>query len=101
MRLHLPKLGGSEPHFRPLIMEDPLVCVGDCLPEHALLLLEAIHGNQQWFLTFDEVRTAWQLIDPLQSHLDDPRTALLMYPAGSRGPEEMNEWIEKDGMKWF
>ncbi|MBI5156186.1 glucose-6-phosphate dehydrogenase [Candidatus Peregrinibacteria bacterium] len=102
MRLHLQtKLGGSEPQFRPLIMEDPLVCVGDCLPEHALLLLEAIHGNQQWFLTFDEVRTAWLLIDPLQSHLDDPKTPLLMYPAGSKGPKEMNEWIEKDGMKWF
>ena len=66
MKLYLQtKVGGTEPEFRPLIMEDPLVCFGDCLPEHALLLLEAIHGKQQWFLTFDEVRAAWRLIDPL------------------------------------
>ena len=35
MRMHLQtKIGGTLPEFRPLIMEDPLVCVGDCLPEH-------------------------------------------------------------------
>ena len=87
--------------FRPLIMEDPLVCVGDCLPEHALLLLEAIHGNQDWFPTFDEVRLAWQLIDPLQSFLDDPKTPLYSYPAGSDGPAESVEWIQEDGIRWL
>ena len=46
MKLHLQtKLGGTEPEFRPLVMTDPLVCVGDCLPEHGLLLLEAINGK--------------------------------------------------------
>lgn len=89
MRLHLQtKLGGSLPQFRPLIMEDPLVCIGDCLPEHALLLLETIHGNHQWFLTFEEVKTAWTLIDPIQHHLDQKKTPLHTYAAGSDGPEE-------------
>ena len=102
MRLHLQtKLGGTEPSFRPLILEDPLVCVGDCLPEHGLLLLEAIHGKQQWYLTFDEVRTAWRLMDPLQVHLDKPDTPLHPYVAGSKGPTEMDKWIGKDGMRWF
>ncbi len=102
MRLHLQtKLGGSEPAFRPLVMEDPLVCVGDCLPEHAQLLLEAIHGHQEWFLTFDEVHLAWQLIDPLQSHLDDKKTPLYLYPAGTNGPKEADAWVEKEGMKWL
>lgn len=90
MRLSLQtKLGGAAPAFRPLVLTDPLVCVGDCLPEHAQLLLEAIHGQKMWFLTFDEVRLAWQLIDPLQSHLDDPRTQLHLYAAGSEGPGKM------------
>lgn len=102
MRLHLQtKLGGTAPVFRPLVMEDPLVCVGDCLPEHALLLLEAIHGMQQWFLTFDEVKTAWQLIDPLQSHLDQPTTPLYVYKAGSSGPAEAEGWIKREGIAWF
>jgi glucose-6-phosphate 1-dehydrogenase len=95
------KLGGTEPKFRPLIMEDPLVCVGDCLPEHGLLLLEAIHGKKEWFLTFDEVRTAWRLTDPLQAHLDTPATPLPLYPAGSDRPAELNAWIARSGGAWL
>jgi glucose-6-phosphate 1-dehydrogenase len=102
MRLHLQtKLGGTEPEFRPLIMNDPLVCVGDCLPEHGLLLLEAIMGKQQWFLSFEEVRAAWQIIDPLQQHLDKKTTKLHLYTSGSNGPEISDTWMEKQGVKWF
>ncbi len=101
MRLHLQtKLGGAEPKFRPLIMEDPLVCVGDCLPEHGLLILEAVAGRRNWFLSFDEVRAAWRLIDPLQAHLDQSSTPLYAYTAGSNGPEEARGWIAKDGIEW-
>jgi glucose-6-phosphate 1-dehydrogenase len=102
MRLHLQtKLGGTEPAFRPLILEDPLVCVGDCLPEHGLLILEAIHGKKTWFLSFDEIRAAWRLTDPLQLHFDNPSTTLHLYPAGSMGPKEADEWIHREGLQWF
>lgn len=95
------KIGGITPAFRPLILEDPLVCMGDCLPEHGLLLLEAIHGRKHWFLQFEEVRTAWRLIDPLQTHLDQPDTPLYRYMAGSNGPEEADAWIGRDSNAWF
>ncbi len=102
MRLHLQtKMGGIVPQWRPLVMVDPLVCVGDCLPEHGLLLLEAIHGYKQWFLSFDEVRTAWRLIDPLQSYLDAPGTPLHTYVAGSDGPTEADAWMGREGVAWF
>jgi glucose-6-phosphate 1-dehydrogenase len=102
MRLFLQtKIGGLEPSFRPLIMEDPLVCMGDCLPEHGLLLLEAIHGRTHWYLQPEEVRTSWRLIDPVQSYLDNPATPLYHYPAGSNGPEEADAWIAHDGARWF
>ena len=102
MRMHLQtKMGGSEPTFRQLLLSDPLVCIGDCLPEHGLLLLEAIHGKRDWFLTFDEIRTAWRLIDPLQSHLDTKRTPLYTYNAGSNGPIEAEAWLAKDGLQWM
>jgi len=94
-------MGGTEPAFRPLVMEDPLVCVGDCLPEHSLLILEAIHGRRNWFLTFDEVQIAWRLVDPIQAHLDDSTTPLHSYKAGSKGPEMAEQWIEKDGIEWI
>lgn len=102
MKFHLQtKVGGTEPRFRPLLIEDPLTVIGDVLPEHGLLLLEAMHGKQQWFLTFDEIRTAWRLIDPLQAHLDDPTTPLTLYPAGSDIPEDAVKWIAKDGVEWY
>jgi len=101
MRMHLQtKMGGTEPEFRPLVLDDPLVCVGDCLPEHSLLLLEAAAGKKQWFLSFSEAQTAWRLIDPLQAHLDKSDTPLRTYKAGSEGPEAAEKWIEKDGIEW-
>lgn len=101
MRIHLQtKMGGTEPAFRPLILEDPLVCVGDCLPEHSLMILEAIHGRRQWFLTFAEVHTAWRLIDPVQSHLDNEDTPLFSYEPQTQGPDEANDWIAKDNRSW-
>jgi len=102
MRIHLQtKMGGTVPKFRPLILEDPLVCVGDCLPEHSLMILEAIHGKRQWFLQFPGVQAAWRLIDPIQAHLEKEDTPLYKYKAGSQGPKEAEEWIANDGVEWI
>lgn len=102
MRLHLQtKLGGVDPAFRPLVLEDPLICYGDCLPEHGLLLLEATHGKRAWFLSFEEVRTAWHLLDPLLVYLEHPETPLYLYSAGSNGPKEVDAWIGKDTIQWL
>lgn len=102
MRMHLhTKMGGSEPEFRPLVLEDPLVCVGDCLDEHGLLLLEAVNGKQDWFLNFEEVMTAWKIIDPLQSYLDRGESKLAMYPCDSNGPQQVWEWMRGEGFEWI
>ncbi len=102
MRLHLQtKIGGPDAAFRPLIMEDPLICYGDCLPEHGMLLLEAIHGQRQWYLSFEEVHTAWRLIDPVQAYLDKDETPLYEYAAGSDGPAEAAAWAERDHLHFF
>lgn len=101
MKIYLQtKVGGTEPKFRPLVLTDPLEVIGDVLPEHGLLILEALHGKKQWFMTFDEVGTAWRLMDPLQAHLDKPDTPLAVYPAGIANPHEAEEWIARHGAQW-
>jgi glucose-6-phosphate 1-dehydrogenase len=102
MQVHLQtKMGGSEPQFRPLVLEDPLVCVGDCMDEHGLLLLEAVNGKQDWFLDFEEVAAAWKIIDPLQAYLDRLETPLSLYPCGSAGPVEAEAWLAREGFRWM
>lgn len=102
MKFHMQtKVGGTEPRFRPLLIEDPLTVTGDVLSEHGLLLLEAMRGKQQWFMNFDEVHTAWSLIDPMQAHLNKADTPLCHYPAGTELPHEAVEWIAKDGVQWY
>lgn len=101
IKFHLQtKVGGTEPRFRPLLIEDPLTVTGDVLSDHGLLLLEAMRGKQQWFLSFQEVHAAWSFIDPIQAHLDNPSTPLTLYPAGSEVPREAIEWIAQDGVQW-
>ena len=101
MRVHLQtKMGGSEPEFRPLILEDPLVCVGDCMDEHGLLILEAVNGKQDWFLDFEEVMRQWKIIDPIQSYLDKEDTQLASYCCGTQ-PKEADEWMEQQGYEWI
>ncbi len=101
MKIYLQtKLGGTEPRFRPLLLTDPLEVMGDVLPEHGLLILEALHGKKQWFITFQEVSAAWRLMDPLQAHLDQPSTPLVIYPAGVDNPQEASEWIARHGAQW-
>ncbi len=94
------KVGGTEPKFRPLVLSDPLEVIGDVLPEHGLLILEALHGKKQWFMTFEEVAAAWKLMDPLQAHLDTESTPLTIYPAGVSNPREADEWIARHGAQW-
>lgn len=102
MKFHLQtKVGGTEPLFRPLLIEDPLTVTGDVLPEHGLLILEAMRGKRQWFMNFNEVHTAWRLINPLQAHLEKPETPLIRYPSGTDIPHEAVEWIAKDGVQWY
>ncbi|MBT3834798.1 glucose-6-phosphate dehydrogenase (NADP(+)) [Candidatus Peribacteria bacterium] len=95
------KKGGTEPDFRPLTLGDPLVCVGDCMDEHGLLLLECINGKQDWFLDFEESTLSWKLIDPIQAYLDADGTPLYEYPCGENGPKEVSEWIGREGYEWI
>jgi len=64
------------------------------------LLLDVIEGDSTLFMRRDEVEAAWRWVDPIlrgwHSHYRKPRP----YPAGTDGPEQAHQLIERQGSRW-
>ncbi|MHA3775532.1 glucose-6-phosphate dehydrogenase [Verrucomicrobiota bacterium sgz303538] len=76
---------------------------GKASPEaYERLLLDAMSGDATLFARRDEVEQAWAFIDAIEyawhQHSNPP--PLYEYPAGSWGPKEADELLERDGRAW-
>ena len=66
------------------------------------LLLDAALGDSTLFARSNEVEAAWAFLTPILRHCAKQKaTDLPLYPAGSWGPKEGDELIERDGRKWY
>jgi glucose-6-phosphate 1-dehydrogenase len=73
----------------------------DAAPEaYERLLLDAMFGDSTLFTRKDEVETAWALVSSILRVWDRGRGSLPTYEAGSWGPAEADELIERDGFSW-
>ena len=66
------------------------------------LLLDAMAGDATLFARRDEVENAWRFIDHIEAawhHSGEP-PKMTEYPAGSWGPAEADELLERDGRSW-
>lgn len=76
---------------------------GKASPEaYERLLLDAMAGDATLFARRDEVENAWAFIDRIENawHHSDTPPPLTFYPAGSWGPKEADELLERDGRAW-
>lgn len=65
------------------------------------LLLDAMLGDSTLFTRRDEVEAAWALITPIIEHWESVNDDdIPTYPAGSWGPDEASELIQRDGRRW-
>jgi glucose-6-phosphate 1-dehydrogenase len=64
------------------------------------LLLDAMVGDPTLFIRSDEVDQAWQIVDPILDAWAEPGTPLASYPAGTWGPIEADQLIEREGRHW-
>jgi glucose-6-phosphate 1-dehydrogenase len=75
---------------------------GSASPEaYETLLEDCIEGDSTLFTRHDWVELAWSLMDPIIQAWS--RTAPKNFPnyeAGSWGPKEADEFIERDGRRW-
>lgn len=71
---------------------------GPLTPEaYELLLEEVMHGEHSVSVRFDEIESAWRIIDNAYNmHLP-----LYTYEKGSEGPKELEQFARKHGMRWL
>ncbi len=99
------KLPGAALRVEPVKMDFQYgASFGKASPEaYERLLLDAMSGDPTLFARRDEVEEAWQFVDAIEGAWqagDGHTPALYEYPAGSWGPKEAEELIERDGRKW-
>jgi len=64
------------------------------------LLGDIIIGDSTLFTRWDEVETAWRLIQSLMEHCQE-KACLVTYEKGTEGPEEANLLLGKTNRKWW
>jgi glucose-6-phosphate 1-dehydrogenase len=75
---------------------------GSASPEaYERLLLDALRGDQTLFTRKDEVEAAWKLVGGILQFTESPEfPEPHRYPAGTWGPAEADELMERDGRQW-
>ena len=60
------------------------------------LLLDVIENDHSLFLRYDEIRLAWEVMDPVIKVWDSERNFIHTYPAGSWGPDDSKLFDHED-----
>ena len=63
------------------------------------LLLDVMQGDATLFMRADEVEAQWRVVEPLLTYWEGEHKPAL-YKAGSKGPKEADELLERDGRYW-
>ena len=64
------------------------------------LLLDAMLGDPTLFARRDEVEEAWNIVQPILDAWDQGISPLVTYEAGTWGPREADDLIERNGREW-
>jgi glucose-6-phosphate 1-dehydrogenase len=74
---------------------------GETPPAYQTLLLDVLLGDATLFTRSDEVEAAWSVIDPLLDYFEQkPPAVLPQYKAGTWGPGEADQLLDKAGTRW-
>ena len=99
----LAKVPGTTPRIEPVKMDFRYsTSFGKASPEaYERLLLDAMAGDATLFARRDEVENAWAFVDKIEHawHGSEP-PIMAEYPAGSWGPKEADQMMERDGRVW-
>ncbi|MBM7648093.1 glucose-6-phosphate 1-dehydrogenase [Bacillus ectoiniformans] len=65
------------------------------------LLHDALQGDATNFTHWDEVALSWRYVDVISDAWEETKAEFPNYAAGSTGPKEADELLEKDGFSWW
>ncbi len=76
---------------------------GIAIPEaYERLLLDALQGDASLFARSDGIELSWKIIDPILTGWETAGAPpLVTYARGSRGPNEADEMLTRDGRAWL
>jgi glucose-6-phosphate 1-dehydrogenase len=96
------KLPGQQIRIRQVSMDFQYgTSFGKRSPEaYERLLLDAMVGDSTLYARGDFVELSWKLVMPILDAWKESDSPLPTYAAGSWGPEEADQFIEKDGRRW-
>ncbi|MEM9222515.1 MAG: glucose-6-phosphate dehydrogenase [Pseudomonadota bacterium] len=64
------------------------------------LIYDAMIGDLTLFQRADNIEEGWRVVEPLLEAFGANELPMATYPAGSRGPAEADELLERDGRSW-
>jgi glucose-6-phosphate 1-dehydrogenase len=67
---------------------------------YATLINDCMRGDATLFDRADGVEAAWALVNPILEYFESHKPKFPNYGAGSWGPREADELLERDGRHW-
>jgi glucose-6-phosphate 1-dehydrogenase len=93
---------GITSEYEEITTSQSIACQGtDCLPEHALLILDVVKRNRLHFLSFQEIIATWQITDQILKFIKKNKVKVEKYKDGSKGPASQEKLTKIDNFKWF
>lgn len=72
---------------------------GPNIEAYETLFVDIIEGDQSLFIREDEIEKSWEIVQPIIDFWkEDPNIPI--YPEGSWGPKEAEDFIKRDGREW-
>jgi glucose-6-phosphate 1-dehydrogenase len=67
---------------------------------YATLINDCMRGDATLFDRADSVEAAWAIVDPLLEYFQSNKPKFPNYAAGTWGPHESDQLLERDGRRW-
>jgi len=95
------KIPGTRMRIRPVNMEFlyGTAFLSESPEAYERLIMDAMRGDATLFTRDDEVEAQWRICDPIEKAWADASGELATYEAGSQGPEEADDLLER-GQRW-